>query len=81
MTAHFDEYMAYEAAQRWRRIMDQSDIDYRTYELSKVIANDDLRLKITSDHGETRWLSITKTDLSAVIIALVGTDAYATGDE
>ena len=51
---------------------DQTTIDYRAFELTRVSDGDDHKLKITSDTGETRWLNINKFELSMIINVLVG---------
>jgi hypothetical protein len=52
-----------------------NDVEYRAWELGKVLGDDDLKIKITGDvdaHGldGTRWLSITRQELDAITAVL-----------
>jgi hypothetical protein len=43
---------------------------YRAKELSEVPAIGSLKLKVKGDGGETKWLTITPTELERIIAAL-----------
>jgi hypothetical protein len=49
------------------------EMAYRTHEFGKV-KGDRIRLKVESSDGDTRWLSITRKDLDAVVAALLNFD-------
>lgn len=55
--------------------MGEDTVRYRAWELSKVLGDDDLEIKITGDPDEhgldgTRWLSITRAELAAITAIL-----------
>lgn len=58
-----------------RRTQDEinDEMDFRSAELDRV-KGDRIRLKIESSDGDTRWLSITPSELNRVALALLHFD-------
>lgn len=53
-----------------------TDAEYRAYELSKAepAEGEKARLKVTSEHGESRWLPISPEQYRAVVAILTTED-------